>query len=114
MSEASLLLAGVAVIGACLLATTVAALSTMRELRATMRDARRSLRETQELLARWNALARRVEVVVGSACGVASDALGELVHWKARAERLFTGLLAKGGGAQPRRHGRVTRGGGRR
>ena len=114
MNEPSLLLAGAAVIGTCLLITTVAALSTMRELRATMRDARRSLRETQELLARWNALARRVEAVVGSACGVASDALDELGHWKAQAERLFTGRLGNGAGAEPRRHGRATRGGGRR
>ena len=114
MNESSLVLAGAAVIGACLIMTTVAALSTMRELRATMRDARRSLRETEALLARWNALARRVEAVVGSACGVASAALDELVHWKARAERLFTGRLGNGAGAEPRRHGRATRGGGRR
>ena len=113
MNESSLLLAGAAVIGACLIMTTVAALSTMRELRATMRDARRSLRETKALLARWNALARRVEAVVGSACGVASAALGELVHWKTQAEQLFTGRLGNGAGAEPRRHGRATRGGGR-
>jgi len=104
MTESLLLLAALSVIGACLLATTLATLSTMRECRAT-------LRETRELVARWNAVTRRVEAVVGSACEAASATLEGLSRWKGRAERLFTSRFGNGAGAEPRRHGRITRGG---
>jgi len=99
------------VIGACLIATTVATLSAMREFRLTLRDARRSLHELRDLAGRWSALTRRIEAVVGSACDAASATLEGLARWKGRAERLFTSRFGNGAGAEPRRHGRITRGG---
>ncbi len=111
MTESPLLWAALGVVGACLLATTIAALSTMRECRLTLRDARRSLHELQQLLASWNAVTRRVEAVVGSACDAASATLEGLSRWKARAEHLVMGRFGNGARAEPRRHGRATRGG---
>ncbi|MBI2104444.1 MAG: hypothetical protein HYT90_02515 [Candidatus Omnitrophica bacterium] len=104
MTDALLLVIAASIIGVCLLATTLATLSTMREFRAT-------LGETRELLARWNAMTRRVEAVVGSACDAASATLEGLSRWKARAEQVFTGRSGNGARAEPRRHGRSTRGG---
>ena len=104
MIESPLLLAALSLVGACLIATTVASLLTMRELFLT-------LRELQQLLARWNAVTRRVEAVVGSACDAASATLEGLSRWKARAEHLVTGRFGNGARAEPRRHGRATRGG---
>ena len=111
MSDSLLLLVASGVISACLIATTVATLRMMRECRLTLRDARRSLHALQQLLVRWNSVTRRIEAVVGSACDVASATLEGLARWKARAEHLVADRFGNGARAEPRRHGRATRGG---
>lgn len=82
---AVLLLGGV--IGVAAVATTVAVLLTLRDLRWTLREAHDTFAHARQLLARTHATTRHVTAVVEQACAFTTGMMDSVTAWKTRAQR---------------------------
>lgn len=120
MSEASLALIFLAAMSLSLLVTTVAVLILARDVRVMLRalrsalpeakqairEARQSLRHVRRMLTAADRATERVEAVIHTACGVASDSLDRLTRAQHTVESFWMKRFGNGAGAEPRRHHR--------